>query len=317
MKEQTKPYRGAAYDDVFRTLLVDCRQLIIPVVNEVFQENYSGEEEVVFSQNEHFLNQQDGRQEKRITDTSFTIVGVERRKYLMECQSRPDSSMLIRIFEYVTQIALDEGELDKERLKVTFPRSAVIFLRSNRNTSDRMEIQISTPGQETLYEVRVMRLSDYTLEMIFQKNLLFLLPFYIFTHEKHFVEYEKDAGKMETLREEYKYITQRLDELVEQGKINTIVCRTLMEMSIKVVENIAIKYERVWKGVKEIMGGKILEYETKTILREGRSQGACQNLIHNVDNVMKNLGWSLDEACRVVGSSSEEYQSAKEILARE
>ncbi len=320
MKEQTKPYRGAAYDDVFRTLLVDCRQLIIPVVNEVFRENYSGEEEIVFSQNEHFLSQQEGRQEKRITDTSFTIVGVERRKYLMECQSRPDSRMLIRIFEYVTQIALDEGELDKERLKVTFPRSAVIFLRSNRNTPDRMEIQISAPGQETLYEVRVIRLSDYTLDMIFQKNLLFLLPFYIFKHEKYFAEYEKDAVKLETLREEYRYIAQRLDVLVEQGKINTFMCKTLIQMSIKVAENVTIKYDKILKGVREIMGGRILEYEAKTILREGMShgvsQGKSQTLVHSIDNLMKNLSLSLDEACRAVGSSREEYQRAKELLAR-
>ena len=48
------------YDDVFRTLLNDCSGLIIPVINEVFGETYSGEEEIVFSVNEHFLNQQGG-----------------------------------------------------------------------------------------------------------------------------------------------------------------------------------------------------------------------------------------------------------------
>lgn len=46
------------YDDVFRTLLNDCSSLIIPVINEVFHEPYSGKEKVVFSANEHFLNQQ-------------------------------------------------------------------------------------------------------------------------------------------------------------------------------------------------------------------------------------------------------------------
>ena len=34
------------YDDVFRTLLTDCSSLIIPVVNEIFHENYTGEETV-------------------------------------------------------------------------------------------------------------------------------------------------------------------------------------------------------------------------------------------------------------------------------
>ena len=32
------------YDDVFRTLLNDCSSLIIPIVNEIFHESYSGDE---------------------------------------------------------------------------------------------------------------------------------------------------------------------------------------------------------------------------------------------------------------------------------
>lgn len=38
------------YDDVFRTLLNDCSSLIIPVINEVFGEDYSGEEKIVWRQ---------------------------------------------------------------------------------------------------------------------------------------------------------------------------------------------------------------------------------------------------------------------------
>lgn len=73
------------YDDVFRTLLNDCSELIIPVINEVFGENYPGKERIVFSPNEHFINKQDGAESKRITDTSFMIIGKEKKKYLYEC----------------------------------------------------------------------------------------------------------------------------------------------------------------------------------------------------------------------------------------
>lgn len=37
------------YDDVFRTLLNDCSSLMIPVINEVFGEHYSGEEKRIFT----------------------------------------------------------------------------------------------------------------------------------------------------------------------------------------------------------------------------------------------------------------------------
>ena len=39
----------------------------------------------------------------------------------MECQSYGDSSLLIRIFEYATQEALDSAELEDNVLKVTIP----------------------------------------------------------------------------------------------------------------------------------------------------------------------------------------------------
>ena len=46
-----------AYDDAFRTMLNDCSALIIPVVNLYFNENYTGNEEITFSKNEHYLAQ--------------------------------------------------------------------------------------------------------------------------------------------------------------------------------------------------------------------------------------------------------------------
>ena len=86
------------YDDVFRTLLNDYSNLIIPVINEVFGEHYTGKEKIIFSPNEHFLNKQDGNEDERITDTSFKIVGPKEKKYHWECQSSSDDSMLVRFF---------------------------------------------------------------------------------------------------------------------------------------------------------------------------------------------------------------------------
>ena len=86
---------NTAYDDVFRTLLVDCRELIIPVVNEVFHTNYIGTESVVLHENEIFMRQQDGEEEKVVTDSSFAIISFtgETKRYHLECQSSIDGSI--------------------------------------------------------------------------------------------------------------------------------------------------------------------------------------------------------------------------------
>ena len=261
------------YDDVFRTLLNDCSSLIIPVINEVFCERYSGKEEIVFSTNEHFLNQQGGNEDERITDSSFKIVGAETKKYHLECQSSTDNSMLVRMFEYDTQIALDEGEIREDVLTVTFPHSAVLYLRCNASTPDKLKIKMVTPGGNVTYDIPLMKSQQYTIEEIFDKKLLFLIPFYIFSHEKRFDEYEKDEAKLESLKQEYVMIKTRLEELMEQDEITEYAKCTICDMSNKVLEHIAVKYDSVKKGVQSVMGGKVLEYEAKTILNKGREEG--------------------------------------------
>ncbi|MCI8725972.1 MAG: hypothetical protein HFG66_07560 [Hungatella sp.] len=277
------------YDDVFRTLLNDCSILIIPVINEVFGEHYSGQEKIIFSPNEHFLNQQGGNEEGRITDTSFKIEGKETKKYHLECQSSTDSSMLVRFFEYDTQIALDEGEIKGDLLTVTIPHSAVLYLRHHATTPDRLRIRISTPGGTVEYDIKVMKSQQYTLEEIFEKNLLLLIPFYIFSHETQFEEYEKDKTKLEALQEEYEWIKNKLEELLNQGAISEYTRCTIIDMSNKVVEHIAAKYNSVKEGVRAVMGGKVLEYEAKTIKREGVKEGIEQGIEGTV-TILKNLG---------------------------
>ena len=261
------------YDFVFLRLLNDCCSLIIPVINEVFEETYSGKETIIFSPNEHFMNQQGGNEDERITDSSFKIVGKEIKKYHLECQSSTDSSMLIRFFEYDTQIALDEGEIKRNILTVELPHSAVLYLRCNASTPDKLKIRLVTPGGTVEYDILVMKSQKYTIEEIFEKNLLLLIPFYIFVHEKRFEEYEKNETKLRELKEEYEQIKTRLEEFLDKGRISEYTRCTLIDMSNKVLEHIAVKYHSVKEGVKSVMGGKILEYEAKTIKREGMKQG--------------------------------------------
>ncbi len=64
------------YDDVFRTLLTDCTELMIPVVNEIFHTNYTGNEKIRLLQNEHFIQMPDGSKQERITDSSFEIISL-------------------------------------------------------------------------------------------------------------------------------------------------------------------------------------------------------------------------------------------------
>ena len=263
------------YDDAFRTLMNDCVQLLIPVINEVFGKHYSGNERIIFRPNEHFINQQDGIEQKRITDSSFSIISNDNSedKFILECQSTDDDTLLIRIFEYITQEALDSGTITKYQLSVTIPHAAVLFLRSKKSTPNSMNIIINTPGGSVSFDIPVMKVQSYSLEQIFDKNLLFLLPFYIFNLEKDFPKYEASEEALEGLQKVYVDFMDRLEKEVTEGHISVYYRRTILDMSKKVLENIAAKYKNVQKGVNDIMGGQILEHEGKTIYNAGIKEG--------------------------------------------
>ena len=213
-------FSPTAYDDVFRTLLNDCRKLIIPVINEMFGESYTGEETIQFLPNEHFLNQQDGEEKKRITDTSFAIIGSVEKRYHLECESTLNNRILIRIFEYDAQIALDQNsEVLEDKIIVSFPNTAILYLRSTKTTPDKMKIEIRTPGGNTSYDVPVMKVKNYSIDEIFEKKLLFLIPFYIFSFEADFPRINDDGDQLEALRSEYERIALRLEDLVKAGEL--------------------------------------------------------------------------------------------------
>ena len=77
---------GNMNDGAFRTILNDCRQMIIPVINEIFKEDYTGNEIIEFHPNEHFIDQQDAADKERITDTNFIIFG--KKGYLIKWNTR-------------------------------------------------------------------------------------------------------------------------------------------------------------------------------------------------------------------------------------
>ena len=299
------------YDDVFRTLLTDCSSLIIPVVNEIFHENYTGEETVTLKENELFLKQPDGGGEKRITDSSFVISGSGAgRHYHIECQSTPDGTMLIRMYEYDCQMALKEGEYREGMLEVNFPHSAVLYLRHTRNTPDELTIKVNTPGGSISYGVPAMKVQSYGIETIFEKKLLFLLPFYIFAYEKQLPELEADREKRKQLRERYAHITARLDGLCEKGELDEYTKKAICQMAEKVVESLAAKYEGGRKEVMDVMGGKVLDYEAKMILLRGREEGRLLLL----EELVRSGSLTMEEAAAAVHVTVAELEDAFEEL---
>ena len=141
-----------------------------------------------------------------------------------------------------------------------------------------MKYVIVTPGGTVQYDVPIMKVQSYSLDEIFEKRLLMLIPFYIFSHEKSFLEYNNNEQKLEELKAEYRIILERLDDLEKQGIIGAFDKRTIIELSSDVIREIARKYENVQKGIGAMMRGPLIQTEARTILNESKKETALRML---------------------------------------
>ena len=297
------------YDGVFRTILNDCRKLIIPVINEIFGETYTGDEEIRFFPNEHFLDQQDKADKERITETNFMVFGKVLKKYHVECESSlPDGRITIRLFEYDAQIALDEGEVTEETLTVTFPNTAVLYLRTYKKTPDKMKYVIVTPGGTVQYDIPIMKVQKYSLDDIFEKHLFMIIPFYIFSHENSFPGYNSNERKLEKLKAEYQVILERLDGLEQQGVIGAFDKWTIIELSGDVIKEIAQKYVNVQKGVGDMMIGALIETSARRLRDEAENETKRNTALRmlkrgkmTIEEIAEDSGLSVAEVEQLAG----------------
>ncbi len=261
------------YDDAFRTLLVDCPRLIIPLINYIFNENYSTDEKIEVYHNEFFIGNE--YQKERITDSNMEINNI---RYHAECQSTSDGTIIVRMFEYDTQIAIDTAIQNENEVIFTFPYSVIIYLRDCNNVDDRMNIVLKAGEKHISYYIPVVKVPKLTLNNIIESDLYFLIPFYLFKYEREFSKYENSEDRLLQLQDDYIKIYSYLRDKTESRTITEFEHQVIRNMTNKVAESLADKYEKVKEGVESIMGGTVLEYEAKDILREGISQGITQGI---------------------------------------
>lgn len=249
------------FDDVFRTMLEKMPELVIPLINEVFGKNYPADVAVEQQRNEH-----QAKNGERITDSRLKIAD---KIYHIECQSTGDAEMVIRMIEYDFAISLETKQIENGRYKIYFPHSCVLYLRG-KGRRDTLGMDIIMPdGRIIKYELPAIYIERYTQDVIFQKNLLFFLPFYVMRYEKSREDIEKDPAKLQKLLDEYAVIASRLEEgLLRKGR--EALYRYLVEVIIKISDYIFADSEKTKKGVDRIMGGKVLELKTDKLINEIR-----------------------------------------------
>ena len=176
---------GTIFDDVFRTMIQKLPRLVPAVLNEVFGTDYGPDERM-----EQFRNEQIGPGGRTVTDS---VLQVRDRTYHVECQSTSDGTMAVRMIEYDFRIALDGALKAGGSCEIRFPHSCVLYLRHGRTCPKELRVKVNLPdGGAFWYKTPVVKVQEYTREEIFEKRLLFFLPYYVMRYERQFRRIEGD-----------------------------------------------------------------------------------------------------------------------------
>lgn len=189
-----------------------------------------------------------------------------------------------RVFEYATQIALDKQKLSEliepscEQITLKFPRSAVLYLRSRKTTPDIFEVNVEIEEQTVLYKIPILKVKNYNVDEIFEKDLIFLIPFHLFALENKFEQYENDETKLSELRSEYEKIADKLNKLFEEKRLEINYLLEISGWTNQVADQLAQRYSKVKEGVSEAMRGKIIRLPETEVYYNGFDAGLEKGL---------------------------------------
>ncbi len=275
-RKKENVFSSTIFDDVYHTIISRMPQFIIPVINDAFGTRYPMDVEYEQLKNEFYTK--NGR---IVSDSIFLIKG---HLYHVECQSNPDNTMAIRMFEYGMEIALERARKKKDYLHVELPESAVIYLRHTKNTPDTLTVEVRSPKGDTLtYESKVIKVQEYTKDVIFRKKLLMYLPFYVMRYENELKTLDKDEKRLDALLKEYVGICNRLEKVLEQNGASDMY-GNLIGCILEIMDYMLRSQKKAREEMRK-MGGKVLELYSEKKLKEGEKNLA--SAIKDVRSGMK------------------------------
>lgn len=285
--------KDTIFDDVFRTILEKMPQLMIPLINEVFHTTYTSEDLKAQLKNEHV----DVVLGKKRTTDSLLYIGDKR--YHLECQKNPDSTIAVRMFEYDVTIAVEESRKNGGN-EIVFPESGLLYLTHNKSVGNSVCVPVRfQDGYVHPYEVPVLKAQEYSKEDIFQKELYVLLPYYVLRYEKAFAQIDKDVILQEQLAGEYENICEQLSNAVEPAVYNELAV-----MMKEILERETREYANIRERMVDVMGGEVMELYSERLIRLERSA--------IVEKLIEKQGLTAEEACELVDLKVEDYAKYKE-----
>ena len=165
-------------------------------------------------------------------------------------------------------------------------------------------------GHQELYRVPILRAQNYTVDSIFEKRLLILLPYHILRYESFLKNSGNNTKKLEQLLADYQKISDALEQCMDDKKSTLYIDMiTLIE---KIADHIIPKdNENVRERLGDIMGGKILQLESERLLEKGQLLGEAKGRkTERIEAIQNMIKYDVSKEKILQDYSEEEYNEA-------
>ena len=303
MENENKINQHQIYDNAFLSGCVWHKRLMIPLVNEIFSKNIPEEAQILHEANEHYRRGKTKSKEdtiiKRITDA---LIRVDTGKYHIECESKNDGEILIRIAEYDMQIALTDAIYENYEVKMELPDTAVIFLRNHNNLPKKGKITYQKGDKILTHNIPFLKVCDYTLDEMSNKHLYLLYPFYLMRYE-HAIK--NTPNKYDAIENEAHKVYDNLINAYNIGEISKTELENIMQLCKDVVTELSNNTD-IKERLVNVMGTEVL----LTAEERGEQRGEQRGKLLAMISCVKDGLFSAEIGAQRVGMTLEEFTKA-------
>jgi hypothetical protein len=199
------------------------------------------------------------------------VIAINGDSYLIEAQISNDSSMAVRIFQYIMNEGRKQGGAGEGGgVRRRLPRARVIYWEDTAGTPEQEYIEFVFPGGEKhLYEIPSVKFSRYGVRELEEEGLGLLLPFCVVKGRRG-LKRAKEEERKEAAKEAEdaaREAVEAMGRLRGRGELNgydmenmMMLTKVLWEELYRPYTEFAMEEGKMWEHIK------LLDYDA--VIRE-------------------------------------------------
>ena len=247
---------GGRFHDIYDRICKRCISLsgraTIMLINELYGKDYPLDSQVDY----HWTEHTDNSLRRTLSDSIITIGHTD--SYHIEFQMYPDSSIVMRVFEYGYHhavMAQNGGDT------LHFPAPMIVYLYQANKLPEQHELTIYFGDDPApyVYRVPVYDYLEKTRDAVSRMKLVVLIPFQLLRLRKA-IEKKRTPENLKALKDLIQNdIIEAVDDNIAAGNLTMRDGQTLKRLTWRLYEHIYRRYEEMeHEGVNEIVDDELI-----------------------------------------------------------